>query len=120
MKDIGKLNLFDILINFNFYDLLSESFTRLDIKTEPQTVGNYSGGEQVGDSWTDKIMQLKLSDSVESASGAGCIQGGSTGITEGMGADEDEWVSVIYFLRLILYFSVLYMHKTSQPSQLGL
>lgn len=62
-----------------------ESFTRLDIGMEPQTVGNYSGGEQVGDGWTDKIMQLKLTDTEES------VTGGASGVVEGMGADDDEW-----------------------------
>ncbi|CAE1292421.1 Arpin [Acanthosepion pharaonis] len=69
-----------------------ESFTRIDPGLEPQTVGNYSGGDQVGDGWTYKIMQLKLSDTAEASAATDGNQSGSSGISsEGMGADEDEW-----------------------------
>ncbi|KAK3609686.1 hypothetical protein CHS0354_017539 [Potamilus streckersoni] len=39
------------------------SIVKLDVQSS--TVGHYSGGEQVGDSWTDKIMKMKSSTSAD-------------------------------------------------------
>lgn len=45
---------------------------------EAKTKGNYAGGENVGGSWTDKIMGMKSSQ--------------STDTSQAEGVDEDEWV----------------------------
>ena len=44
------------------------------------SVSNYAGGENVGASWTGKIMDLKQ-------------QTESQSVKENEGVDEDEWVS---------------------------
>ena len=48
------------------------------------TVSNYAGGESVGASWTDKIMDIKSST--------------SSAVTENEGVDEDEWVNLCFNL----------------------
>ena len=45
-------------------------------------VSNYAGGENVGASWTDKVMSMKSHDSTQPAD-------------DGAGADEDEWVRLV-------------------------
>lgn len=45
---------------------------------EAKTKGNYAGGENVGGSWTDKIMGMKSSQ--------------PTDTSQAEGVDEDEWV----------------------------
>lgn len=52
------------------------SITKMD--AEAKTKGNYAGGENVGGSWTDKIMGMKSSQPADASQ------------TEGV--DEDEWV----------------------------
>ena len=59
-----------------------ESITRLDTASAATTVCNYSGGEQVGSSWTDRIMAVKsvVGDEKSTVSCEG-----------GDGAADDEW-----------------------------
>lgn len=45
---------------------------------EAKTKGNYAGGENVGDSWTDKIMGMKSSQAADTS--------------QAEGVDDDEWV----------------------------
>lgn len=63
--------------------LLTESIVKLDANGEPVTVSNYSGGEDIGSSWTQKIMNLKLTDAPSTAVAA----------AQGECAGDDEWVS---------------------------
>ena len=46
-------------------------------------MSNYAGGEQVGASWTDKVMQVKAQASQDTAA------------EEGEGAADDEWVKIL-------------------------
>lgn len=55
------------------------------------SVSNYAGGESVGASWTDKIMDLKG-------------QGPTT--TENEGVEEDEWVNRIKFFNLTVFILI--------------
>lgn len=53
------------------------------IEPDSQTISNAAGPEkQVGESWTDKIMDLKAQGLPQAATG---------GTEEGAGADDDEW-----------------------------
>jgi len=62
--------------------LFIETITRLDSASPATTVCNYSGGEQVGVSWTDKIMAMKsVGDAEESP----------VSNDAGEGAADDEW-----------------------------
>lgn len=45
---------------------------------EAKTKGNYAGGENVGGSWTDKIMGMKSSQAADTS--------------QAEGVDDDEWV----------------------------
>lgn len=56
------------------------SLAKLDTVTSQ--VSNYAGGENVGASWTDKVMSMKSHDSPQPAD-------------DGAGADEDEWVRLV-------------------------
>lgn len=47
------------------------------------TETNYTGGEGAGSSWTDKVMSFKGQQEIPH--------------DEGAGADDDEWVSVLFF-----------------------
>ncbi|XP_014790237.1 arpin [Octopus bimaculoides] len=58
-----------------------ESIVKLDANGEPVTVSNYSGGEDIGSSWTQKIMNLKLTDAPSAAAAA----------AQGECAGDDEW-----------------------------
>jgi len=60
-----------------------EMITRLDAASTAATVCNYSGGEQVGSSWTDNIMAVKSVADVETTSKVSC--------EAGEGAADDEW-----------------------------
>lgn len=62
--------------------LFIETVTRLDAAAAAATVCNYSGGEQVGASWTDKIMAMKsvVGDETNQVS-----------CEAGEGAADDEW-----------------------------
>ncbi|XP_011439511.2 arpin isoform X1 [Magallana gigas] len=51
------------------------SITKMD--AEAKTKGNYAGGENVGGSWTDKIMGMKSSQPADTS--------------QAEGVDEDEW-----------------------------
>ena len=57
--------------------LFTGSITKMD--ADAKTKGNYAGGENVGGSWTDKIMGMKSSQPADSGSQA-------------EGVEEDEWV----------------------------
>ena len=60
-----------------------ETITRLDAASTATTVCNYSGGEQVGSSWTDKIMAAKsVADDVDKS---------KVSCEAGEGAADDEW-----------------------------
>jgi len=60
-----------------------ETITRLDAASTATTVCNYSGGEQVGSSWTDKIMAVKsVADDVDKS---------KVSCESGEGAADDEW-----------------------------
>jgi len=60
-----------------------ETITRLDAASTAATVSNYSGGEQVGSSWTDRIMAVK-SDIVD-------VEESKVPCEAGEGAADDEW-----------------------------
>lgn len=60
-----------------------ETITRLDPATTATTVCNYSGGEQVGASWTDRIMAVKSTAVDVEKTGPPC--------EDGAGAADDEW-----------------------------
>ncbi|XP_071790762.1 arpin-like [Asterias amurensis] len=53
-------------------------FSLAKLDTVTSQVSNYAGGENVGASWTDKVMSMKSHDSTQPAD-------------DGAGADEDEW-----------------------------
>ena len=59
--------------------LYSVSIAQMD--SPSSTVSNYAGGEAVGGSWTDKIMDVKSST--------------ATKTNDGDCADDDEWVGGI-------------------------
>jgi len=59
-----------------------ETITRLDTASPATTVCHYSGGEQVGTSWTDKIMAVKSVVDVEKS---------QVSYEAGEGAADDEW-----------------------------
>ena len=59
--------------------IYSVSIAQMD--SPSSTVSNYAGGEAVGGSWTDKIMDVKSST--------------TTKTNDGDCADDDEWVSGI-------------------------
>ena len=59
-----------------------ETITRLDAAAAAATVCNYSGGEQVGASWTDKIMAMKSVVGDEKS---------KVSCEAGEGAADDEW-----------------------------
>jgi len=59
-----------------------ETITRLDTASAAAAVCNYSGGEQVGSSWTDKIMAMKPVIGVEPS---------KVFSETGEGAADDEW-----------------------------
>jgi len=61
-----------------------ESITRLDAETTATTVCNYSGGEQVGSTWTDKIMAVKAAAATDEKTV-------SVSNKPGEGAADDEW-----------------------------
>ena len=63
--------------------LFIETITRLDAASTAATVCNYSGGEQVGASWTDRIMAVK--------SAAADGEKGKVPCGDGEGAADDEW-----------------------------
>lgn len=64
--------------------LFIESIAKLEAETTSATVRNFSGGEQVGMSWTDKVMAVKNArDSQPEQSGASAQTGDC--------AAEDEW-----------------------------
>ena len=46
------------------------------------TATNYTGGEGAGSSWTDKVMSVKGQQDTQQ--------------DEGDGADDDEWVSIVF------------------------
>jgi len=56
-----------------------ESIIKLDAQTS--TVCNFSGGEKVGGSWTDKVFTVK----------SGLLSGASNNSKENEGAADDEW-----------------------------
>ena len=56
--------------------LYSVSIAQMD--SPSSTVSNYAGGEAVGGSWTDKIMDVKSSTTIKT--------------NDGDCADDDEWV----------------------------
>ncbi len=60
---------------------ITESIGKVDQASS--TVSNYAGGEQVGASWTDKVMQVKAQASQDTAA------------EEGEGAADDEWVKIL-------------------------
>ena len=59
-----------------------EMITRLDAASTAATVCNYSGGEQVGSTWTDNIMAVKSGADVEKS---------KVSCEAGEGAADDEW-----------------------------
>lgn len=59
-----------------------ETISRLDAVSTATTVCNYSGGEQVGSSWTDKIMAVKSTVNDDKS---------SMPCDAGEGAADDEW-----------------------------
>ena len=59
-----------------------ETITRLDAASTATTVCNYSGGEHVGSSWTDKIMAVKSAADAEES---------KVSCEAGEGAADDEW-----------------------------
>lgn len=73
-------------------DPSSDSISK--IEPDSQTISNAAGPEkQVGESWTDKIMDLKAQGLPQAATG---------GTEEGAGADDDEWVSSRIFLERLV------------------
>ncbi len=66
------------------HGLFTDSIGKIDAASS--TVSNYAGGQQVGASWTDKVMQVKAqsADSPSTTSGAAAESGD--------GAADDEWV----------------------------
>ena len=60
-----------------------ETIATLDATATAATVCNYSGGEQVGSSWTDKIMAAKSVVSDEKSAVPPCDAGD--------GVADDEW-----------------------------
>ena len=65
-----------------------ETVARVDrdaaVSAAAATVSNYSGGEQVGASWTDHIMAVKASRRTADVEKAASCD-------EGAGAADDEW-----------------------------
>lgn len=61
---------------------LTESLTKLDSEQRAHS-SNYTGGEKAGQSWTDKVMNVKREESRET----------SGGVAGGGEVDDDEWVS---------------------------
>jgi len=59
-----------------------ETIARLDTASTATTVCQYSGGEQVGSSWTDKIMAVKSVVDVDKS---------KVSCEPGEGAADDEW-----------------------------
>lgn len=58
---------------------------------EAKTKGNYAGGENVGGSWTDKIMGMKSSQPADTS--------------QAEGVDEDEWVLTLLKASEVVFFS---------------
>ncbi len=67
--------------------LCSESVGKIDQMSS--TVSNFAGSDQVGTSWTDKVMVVKA----QSAQSTSVVKPAE----EGEGADDDEWVKLTTF-----------------------
>jgi hypothetical protein len=72
--------------------IVSVSISKLD--NVSSSVSNYAGGESVGASWTDKIMDLKSNVPTSK---------------ENEGVDEDEWVRLIV-MTILLFFVIKNKH----------
>ena len=68
---------------FNFFK--TETIGKIDAVSS--TVSNYAEGDQVGASWTDKVMMVKAQSADSEPSGGG--------VEQGEGADDEEWVKNI-------------------------
>lgn len=64
--------------------LFIESIAKLEAETTSATVRNFSGGEQVGLSWTDKVMAVKNARGSEPEQSGASAQAGDC-------AADDEW-----------------------------
>ena len=79
-----EINLGDaVRVRTNGDGLFIDSVIKIEAETQSSTTVNYSGGEQVGSSWIDKIMAVKDARGSEPEPSVGAQLGDC--------ADDDEW-----------------------------